>query len=145
MARLVLGGHFQLFLGSERVSLFASHGLFVYCELNVTLVCLLLVFKDRVYQCLVDDVGYVSPTHAGSLPCQQVQLVLGLRLEGPLAHVVFKQLLPAVLVGQVDFECPVEPARTQQRGVERIYQIGGTDHDDVFIFAEPIHLRQHLV
>lgn len=145
MACFVVGRFLEFIFSSECILLFASHGLFVNCKFNICLLRLLLGFEDGVYECLVNDIGNVSATHACGLAGQQVHLVEGRSLKRALAHLVFKQILPAVLVRQVDLESPVKPPGAQECLIECIQQIGGPNHDDIVIFAEPVHLREHLV
>src|SRR5690348_9680727 len=42
-------------------------------------------------------------------------------------------------------DLPVEPARSQQRRIEHVGPIGGSEHDDALAPREAVHLRQDLI
>ena len=53
--------------------------------------------------------------------------------------------MPAVEVGGVDGDLPVEAARPQQRRVEDVGTVGGGDEDDPAADVEAVHLDEQLV
>ena len=56
-----------------------------------------------------------------------------------------EDILAAAHVGQVYRELPVEAARTQQRGVEHVRPVGGSDDDDAVLRVEAVHLDEQRV
>ena len=56
-----------------------------------------------------------------------------------------EDLAPALAVGPVDDDLPVEAARAQQRRVEDVGPVRGRDEDDVVLQLEPVHLDEELV
>src|SRR6266576_871067 len=92
---------------------------------------------------LVDDVRQLG---AG-----QPRRSLGDALEvhaGPernLARMDPQDLLPALHVGHVHHDLPVEPARAQQRGVEDVRPVGGGEQDHAVVRLEAVHLDEQLI
>ena len=60
-------------------------------------------------------------------------------------RVHLEDLVPAVEVGGVDRDLPVEAARTQQRRVEDVGTVGRGDEDDPAADVEAVHLDEQLV
>ena len=56
-----------------------------------------------------------------------------------------QDLLPALDVGQAHIDLPVEPAGTQQGGVQDILAVGGRHDDDALVAGKAVHLHQQLV
>ena len=48
-------------------------------------------------------------------------------------------------VRQPHIDLPVEPSRTQQRRVQNIHTVGGSQHHHALVGAEAVHLHQQLV
>ena len=59
--------------------------------------------------------------------------------------VYLQDLLPALDVRQPHIDLPVEPSRTQQRRVQNIHTVGGSQHHHALVGAEAVHLHQQLV
>ena len=53
--------------------------------------------------------------------------------------------MPAVEVGALDRDLPVEATRAQQRRVEDVGTVGGGDEDDAALDVEAVHLDEQLV
>ena len=60
--------------------------------------------------------------------------------QGLVAGVDAKDLLPPLDVGQADVDLPVEPAGTQQGGVQDVRPVGGGQDDDALVGGEAVHL-----
>ena len=92
---------------------------------------------------LVDDVGQIGAGHTDGALGQTFEVGV---LRDRLALRVHPQDRAATgQVGVADRDLPVEPARTQQRGVEDVGPVGGRDQDDALPLAEAVHLDQELV
>ena len=53
--------------------------------------------------------------------------------------------IPALDVGHINHDLPVEPARPQQSGVEHVRTVGCGDKDDARVYLEPVHFDEDLV
>ncbi len=62
-----------------------------------------------------------------------------------LAHVHLEDLFAPADIRQADHHLAVEAARTQQRRVQNVRTVGGSDDDDAIVHLEAIHLHQQLV
>ena len=103
----------------------------------------LAVITGGEQRCLVEDVGEVGAGESGcaARDRKQVHVVA----EWLAAGVHLQDLVPAFEVGRLDRDLPVEPARTQQRGVEDVRPVRRRDEDHVGLDVEAVHLDQQLV
>mmetsp|Transcript_25467 Transcript_25467/g.50812 ORF Transcript_25467/g.50812 Transcript_25467/m.50812 type:complete len:293 (+) Transcript_25467:257-1135(+) len=80
--------------------------------------------------CLVAHVGDVRACHARGEACEAARVVLGGALEGYALEVHEEDLLPALDVGLIDSDLPVEPAGAGEGLVEDVGPVGACkDHD----------------
>ena len=56
-----------------------------------------------------------------------------------------EDVLPAFERREFHHHLPVETARPQKRGVERVGAVGGGDDDYAFVGVESVHLDEHRV
>ena len=92
---------------------------------------------------LVKEIGEIGAREAGRLPRHDVEVdVLGERL---VRGVEAQDGAPAVEVGRVDRDPPVEAAGAEQRRVEHVWAVSGRNHDDGTVGIEAVHLDQQLV
>src|SRR4029077_12870813 len=92
---------------------------------------------------LVDHVGEVGPREAGSAGREHVEI--DLLVERLALRMDVEDLLPALAVGPVDDDLPVETTRAEQSRVEDVRPVGGGDQDDVVLELEAVHLDEELV
>ncbi|CAN8007616.1 unnamed protein product, partial [Ixodes pacificus] len=117
-----------------------------------------LHLHDGVHVVLVRHTGPATPQrdHAGldadGLALGAVEVVRAPR-QLLVVHVLVAVHLPRVdlhdprpglLVGVRKLNLPIQPARTQQRGIQDVYPVGGRDDFDVSAGAEPIQLVEQL-
>ena len=90
---------------------------------------------------LVGEVGQVSADHPGAR-----RRFLGIHIRGQwdVARVHFEDLAPALPVGRLDGDAPVEAPRPQQGRVEHVGAVRG-QHDDRLGAFEAVHFGQDLV
>ncbi len=92
---------------------------------------------------LIDEVGEVCAAEARSLLGQDLHVhVLG---HGFALRVNGKDFAPAVDIGQVQDDAPVEAAGAEEGGVQDVGAVGGGQDNDVRGRVETIHLDQYLV
>ncbi len=143
VSALVVGGHLLLVLGDDPAlpGRTADHP--VHRLLEGVVGDDRVVLAGRQQRRLVDHVRQVGAGHAhGALgQCLDVG-VLGERLA---LRVDLEDLHPALEVGGLHRDLPVEPAGPQQRGVEDVRAVGRRDQDDPATRVEPVHLDEQLV
>ncbi|CAM3908256.1 hypothetical protein STAL104432_30540 [Streptomyces albus] len=92
---------------------------------------------------LVEDVAQVGAGETGGTAGDRAQVHVG--RHGLALLVDLEDLQPALHVGAVDGDLPVEAAGTQQGGVQDVGPVGGGDQDDAALDVEAVHLDQQLV
>ena len=95
----------------------------------------------RCYQrCLVTHVGDVGTGETRCLAGQQLDVHALVNLDRSEVHLEY--LLAFGQVGQVYVYLSVKAACTEQRLVEHVHTVGGSEDDDAGVGAEAVHLRQ---
>ena len=102
-----------------------------------------LAFPGRVEGGFIDEVAEVGAgeTDGAGGDALEIDVVR----ERDLANVNLENAQPAFAGGAVDGDVAIEPARTQQRGVEHVRAVSGGDDDDGFRLIEAVHLAEDLV
>ena len=77
------------------------------------------------------------------LPCQELDVQTGCQFER--LEVDLEDLLALVQIRQVDVDLTVETSGAQERLVQDVGAVGGSQHDDIGIGLEPVHLGEELV
>ena len=143
VTHLVVRDHLALLLGEEpRLLLGAgdhAHDPF----LELLLADHLVTAARGEQRGLVDHVGEVGAREAGSPGREHVEI--DLLVERLALRVDVEDLLPALAVGPVDDDLPVEATRAEQSRVEDVRPVRGGDQDDVVLQLEAVHLDEELV
>ena len=143
MTGLVVGGHLPLLrlhhLGAPR----HPHHDLVTGLLEVDHLHPFLVLARRQQRRLVDDVGQIGAGGAWSGARHPVQVDAGRNRN--LLDVDAEDLLATAHVRHVHHHLAVEPAGTQQRGIQYVGPVGGGDDDHALLGVEAVHLHQHLI
>ena len=67
------------------------------------------------------------------------------RCERFVAAMHFEDLLPALDVGDIDVDLPVETPGSEQRGIENVRPVGRRHHYDAVVLFKAVHLYEQLV
>ncbi len=102
-----------------------------------------LAFTGRDQRCFVTDIGDIR---AGKTRCLFRQFV-NIELAGYLdrLQVHLEDRFSAFQIRFVDRDLAVETTGTQQRGIEYIRTVGGSQHDDAAVASKAIHFHEQLV
>src|SRR3989442_453459 len=92
---------------------------------------------------LVDDVRQLGAGQTRRSLGDALQVHTG--RERNLAGVDPQDLLPALHVGHVHYDLPVEPARAQQCRVEDVRPVGGGEQDHAVVRLEAVHFDEQLI
>ena len=139
----VPSGAYFLLLGHGKASALAAPADLVACLLH-------FIERHRIESAtsgkqsgFVDKVRQFSPREPGSTagnfgeihPCGEFDLL----------DVNAEDFFAPVDVGQGDRDLAVETAGTQQRRIEHVRTVGGSDDDDAFLGVEAVHLDKELI
>ncbi len=96
------------------------------------------------HQCgLVHEVCQISTRKARCTTCNDAQIDIG--AQRSLARVHAQDLFAALDIRVGDRHLTVEPARTQQCGVQNVFPVGRGQNDDAFVGFKSVHFHQKLV
>ena len=100
------------------------------------------VLSYRQHHRLVADVGQVGAGAAvGPLRYRCKVHVLG---QGPVPGVDLEDVEPRLLVGHPDLDHPIEPAGSEEGGIDDVGPVGGGDDNEVVERLQAVHLREDL-
>ena len=142
MASLMVGRVLQIGLVHDLLTL-ATIGNLVAGFLDVGHLDLLAIATSRMERAFVEQVGEVGAGHAGGEARDALELDGRRELETLGMH--GEDGFAAAEVGQVYEDLTVETAGTQQRGVEDVRTIGGTDDDHAGLAVETVHLDEQRI
>ena len=92
---------------------------------------------------LVHEVGEVRAGETGRTPSQGRGIdIVG---NGHLSAVNLKDLLPASNIGEGHHHLAIEAARAQQRRVEHVRAVRGSNDDDAVVGLKAVHFHEQLV
>ncbi|CRQ89159.1 hypothetical protein PAERUG_P45_London_17_VIM_2_12_12_02414 [Pseudomonas aeruginosa] len=143
VAGFVVGGVALLLLGHDHGLALGAHHDLVLGQLELAHVDDALVGARGEQRSLVDQVGQVGAGETGRTAGDDGRI--DMVAQRHLAHVHLEDLFAPADIRQADHHLAVEAARTQQRRVQNVRTVGGSDDDDAIVHLEAIHLYQQLV
>ena len=149
MSRLVVGDGAFLVLGEDLGAFLEAADYTVNRIEEVLLLDDLLVLASSAEGCLVADVGDVGTREArrllGKKLAVNVTLSIFIITQFQPFHVDFEDSLALLDIWQLHIYLAVESSCTQQRFVQHIGAVGGSQHYHVCSAAETVHLGEELV
>ncbi len=142
MAGFVVG-HDLALLGVRQAGTSHSEQDLVERLVEVRLQDLLAIATSRCQCGFIHEVGEIGPGKTCGRTCDVLKVHLA--LERDAAGVDGKDRHPAALVRQADRYLPVEPSRSQKRGIEHIRPVGGGHDDDFLVGFKAVHLDEQLI
>ena len=143
MADLVVGNDLLLVVGKHRGLTLLAGNDDLHRLLEVVLGCTFATLANGAQGALVDDIGQVGArgTGRGAGNRGQIDRRLGLHALG----VELEDVLTSGQIGQLDGDAAVKTTRAQQRRIEAVGTVGGSEDNDTLVVIEAIHLGKQLI